>query len=392
MKTKVLHITDSFGGASWLFNLLLHTRVSLCVIAAENFVQGEFCNKDFEYLENPFTRLKKYERSLNKYSIDIFEKSLLYLVCILWANFNRHIKRRLDAGEINIVHAHFAPVACRYVKLIKKYNIPFIVSFYGYDYESVPYNDKNYYKKYNELFNDADLFLCEGPHGASILAKLGCPVSKIKVVKLGIEINKIQYYKREKRESSLQLIQIASLRQKKGHYFTLNAFKMALETCPNMHLTLIGNGDAQIKLYIEEFIKSNGYENKIAFLNSIDYKTIHDYFKGFDVFIHPSCYAKDMDCEGGAPIVILDAQATGLPVIATSHCDIASEVIDGKTGLLTPEMNIEDLANSIIRFYSMDNNEYIYFSENARKHVEEEYNIEKNSKYLSDIYFNLLIK
>ena len=167
---------------------------------------------------------------------------------------------------------------------------------------------------------------------------------------------------------------------------------MALETCPNMHLTLIGNGDAQIKLYIEEFIKSNGYENKIAFLNSIDYKTIHDYFKGFDVFIHPSCYAKDMDCEGGAPIVILDAQATGLPVIATSHCDIASEVIDGKTGLLTPEMNIEDLANSIIRFYSMDNNEYIYFSENARKHVEEEYNIEKNSKYLSDIYFNLLIK
>ena len=38
-----------------------------------------------------------------------------------------------------------------------------------------------------------------------------------------------------------------------------------------------------------------------------------------------------MDCEGGAPIVLLDAQATGLPIISTKHCDIPDEVSHKKS-------------------------------------------------------------
>ncbi len=61
----------------------------------------------------------------------------------------------------------------------------------------------------------------------------------------------------------------------------------------------------------------------------------------------PVATLKDMDCEGGAPVVLLDAQATGMPVISTTHCDIPDEVVHGETGLLSPEKDVGALAELI---------------------------------------------
>ena len=94
-----------------------------------------------------------------------------------------------------------------------------------------------------------------------------------------------------------------------------------------------------------------------------------DFLAGFDVFIHPSCHAPDGDHEA-TPVILLEAQATGLPVIATDHFDLPLEVIHGRTGLLAPENDPVALAGHIRRFYWMENAEYQMFSHNARQHVE----------------------
>jgi glycosyltransferase involved in cell wall biosynthesis len=57
-------------------------------------------------------------------------------------------------------------------------------------------------------------------------------------------------------------------------------------------------------------------------------------------------------------VVLLDAQATDMLVIATTHCDIPSEVIQNETGLLTPEKDVEGLTNSIRYFCELDNAPY----------------------------------
>lgn len=83
---------------------------------------------------------------------------------------------------------------------------------------------------------------------------------------------------------------------------------------------------------------------------------------------------------GGAPVVLLNAQATGMPVISTVHCDIPEEVINGETGLLTQEKDIDSLSESIKVFYNMDNNEYQTYCHNARVHIEENYDSIKKLK------------
>ena len=123
---------------------------------------------------------------------------------------------------------------------------------------------------------------------------------------------------------------------------------------------------------------------------AVNYETLYKTLEGYDVFIHPSCYADDRDCEGGAPVVLLDAQATGMPVIATRHCDIPDEVVHQKTGMLSNEKDIVGLAQSIEYFYNIDDRMFQAFSNNARNHVEENYNIVENSKNLRSIYTGIL--
>jgi colanic acid/amylovoran biosynthesis glycosyltransferase len=88
--------------------------------------------------------------------------------------------------------------------------------------------------------------------------------------------------------------------------------------------------------------------------------------------------------------VLLDAQATGLPIISTTHCDIPEEVVHGRTGLLTPESDAEALAGSIETFYKMPEETYSVFSRQAREHVVSEYDIATNARQLLAEYKRVL--
>ena len=62
-----------------------------------------------------------------------------------------------------------------------------------------------------------------------------------------------------------------------------------------------------------------------------------------------------------------------MPVLATYHCDIPEEVIDGETGILVDENAVDDLAIAIQRFYEMEEIEYHAYGRRARVHVGRHY-------------------
>jgi colanic acid/amylovoran biosynthesis glycosyltransferase len=298
------------------------------------------------------------------------------------------LKFWLTKNKIQLIHAHFAHVGWETLKLKETLKLPLIISFYGYDYQSVPFKYPIWKKRYQNLFEKVDKIICEGNNGKKILTEMGCKASKIEVCNLGIETEKIPMKERNKKENSLRLVQIANMVDKKGHIYTIKAFSLALKNCPEMHLTLIGSG--KNKTQIIQLIHDEGISQNVTIIERIDYSKLHDILYNFDIFIHPSCYTEDMDCEGGAPIVLLDAQATGLPIISTYHCDIPDEVIHNQTGLLASEKNIAELSSHISRFYFMSQIDYNTFSINARMHVEEKFNINKNANNFINIYQALL--
>ena len=142
--------------------------------------------------------------------------------------------------KIELIHCHFANMGWHFLELKKLTGLPFAVSFYGFDYESLPYSFPVWKKRYEELFKVADKFICEGKFGGSILERQGCPREKIEIVPLGVETDKIPFKLRQKKENELHLLQLANYAEKKGHVYALKAFIEAEKKCPNMTLTFVG--------------------------------------------------------------------------------------------------------------------------------------------------------
>ena len=379
---RVLHCFDKYLNSTmnWAYNAITHTPDTQPVIAAPLIVKNQFYDKRFTYLFSKW----QWEFPSDEWAVSAEQRGAA------WFFRSQYWKKAfgsLKKEPPEIVHAHFAPVGCAVMELAQKKGLPFITSFYGADYERLPHKWPRFVAKYQKLFELSHLLVCEGEHGASILAKMGCPASKIRVVPLGIEFEKVVFIHREKPANQLMLLQAATFVPKKGHMTTLEAFRLAALNCPGIHLTLVGEPvDRNLVKEMRQFIAAHQLENQVAWLDFVDTRQFHRFLEGFDVFIHPSCYADDRDCEGGAPIVLLDAQATGLPVIATTHCDIPAEVLHERTGLLAPERDVVTLAAHIERFYRMGNAEYQMFSRNARSHVAQKFDVKNTGLQLRTIY------
>lgn len=384
MKMKALHLFHQYLNTTenWAFRLVKNLPDTQVLIGSKYFLRNNFYDNRFVYIEFPVKPIETTNRTLLIRGFNWLVKHLLNI------SYPYFIRR--SGLDVDVMHAHFSFVGWDFLALAKKLKVPYVVSFYGFDYEWLPFNRPVWAKRYPILFQKADLFLCEGIHGAALLEKMGCPPEKIKVARLGVETGKISFWEREKKSGELSLLQIASMGEKKGHVYTVQAFLNTLQDCPNMTLTLVGSGPYEIKSQIMDLIQNAGAEKKVTFIDRIDFDCLYDFMHDYQVFIHPSCYAEDMDCEGGAPVVLLDAQATGMPVIATTHCDIPDVVSHGKTGLLTPEKDAVSLGQSIRNFYGMGNTEYQTFAKAARRHVEDNYDAKKNSVVVASYYLELL--
>ncbi len=390
-KLKVLHLFNSYlpQTENWAYNLLSALPNSEIHIGAKKYLKNNFYNPQFHFTDNLFGPFDQIDRRLDKKNIsDLLKKLALQAMPLLFGNLEESLINYGKREKIQLVHAHFADNAWYFKNIARRLEVPFFVSFYGWDYEKLPHVKPEYAGHLKKLFKTADQFICEGRHGASVLAAHGCPEAKIAIVPLGIQPDKIDFIPRKKLPNQLKLVQIASFTEKKGHYYTIEALASIIQECPNIELTFIGNdNELRRREKLEQQVLKLDLSSHVHFLPAIDYADLYTTLGAYDVFIHPSCYAEDRDCEGGAPVVLLDAQATGMPIISTTHCDIPDEVIHKQTGLLSTEKNILELVQNIKVFYQMDNDTYQCFARNGRNHVEKNYDISKNAlglKYLYD--------
>jgi colanic acid/amylovoran biosynthesis glycosyltransferase len=104
-----------------------------------------------------------------------------------------------------------------------------------------------------------------------------------------------------------------------------------------------------------------------------------------DAFLHHSVIATDGDQEG-IPISIMEAMASGLPVISTVHSGVPELVVeDGVTGFLVPERNLERYTSALERLLECGTEVGI----KARSRVEERFNLDIQNAALRQIYGRL---
>jgi colanic acid/amylovoran biosynthesis glycosyltransferase len=379
---RVLHLFDRYlpHTMNWAFRLLHAMPRTEIAVAAPWMVRNEYFTPDFQYFIPPWQggagRLPTDEWQQRRLA-DLLIRTEKYLpVYRFW------LEKQLRGQPPDLLHAHFAPIGYHYLPLARRLKRPLVVSFYGYDYESLPWRRPVWRQRYRTLFDQAAWITCAGPHGRDLLLSYGAPAEKLRVSPMSVDTRDFSFYPAEKPAHTLRLVQVATFTEKKGQLDTLEAFRLALPRAPGLTLTFAGEAyDQALYAEIAARIRKYQLEQQATLHPVVSQAQMPAFLRQFDVCIHPSKYSAQRDCEGG-PVTILEAQAVGLPVISTSHFDIPSEVLHGRTGLLAPEGDVEALAAHILTFYQMEAPAFQQYRLQARAHMEAHFEVRKTAEKL----------
>jgi colanic acid/amylovoran biosynthesis glycosyltransferase len=296
--------------------------------------------------------------------------------------------RETSRREGNVLfHAHTGWEGARTVHLRRALGIPHITSFYGRDASVLP--RKAYWRAlYKKLFREGDLFLAEGAHMRDVLVRIGCPREKIRVVHLGVDLSRIPFAMREPgRDGEVVGLIAASLREKKGIPYALEAVARVAPRWPALRIRVVGDGPMRRK--IEERIKRPDLTGKVELLGYRDFDFYVKELGRAHFLLSPSVTARDGDCEGGAPVCLIDAQAAGLPILATTHCDIPEVTVPNGSALLAAERDVEELAENLDVLLEKPDR-WAEMGRVGRAHVESEFDIRKQTDRIAEIYDEIL--
>ena len=250
----------------------------------------------------------------------------------------------------HILHAHFAWEAWRYRDLIRKLHIPLVTTFYGVDISRLP-KHQIWRQRYTTLFEMGRAFCVEGPHMAQCLRDLGCPGTKIKIIRIGVPVQEFQNNRTESPlahdSGRVNILFVGLTKEKKGAVYAIQSFFAAAKASPqSIHLHIIGDG--HYRSIVERAIKKTGAGSLVTLYGMVDVVDYRRLLTTMDIVLAPSITARSGDTEGGAPVTLIEAQASAIPVVATTHCDIPDVVIHGTTGLLAPEKNVAALTQNLL--------------------------------------------
>lgn len=112
-------------------------------------------------------------------------------------------------------------------------------------------------------------------------------------------------------------------------------------------LIIVGDGSERPR--IEQAIVEEGLDGRVHLAGKVSGAP---YYSAADVFSMPSFFDRDSDDIEGLGIVYLEAQAAGIPVIGTRSGGIPEALEDGKTGFLADELDVQGIADAIVRLKS----------------------------------------
>lgn len=152
--------------------------------------------------------------------------------------------RRLRALQPTLVHSHFAPEGWRNIPAVGDVGACHVVSFYGYDVGHLPTVSRSWRRRYLELFDRVDLVLCEGEYMGRSVCALGCPDRKVRVHRLGVDLESIEFRPRHwDGDEPFRVLLAASFRPKKGLPDAIEALGL-LQDEVELDITIIGDATA----------------------------------------------------------------------------------------------------------------------------------------------------
>ena len=165
------------------------------------------------------------------------------------------------------------------------------------------------------------------------------------------------------------------------------AFARVAKSRPDIILHCIGNGNYAQQ--VRDILEKENVMKQCVFHGYLSYDAYLSILGKTDIVLAPSVTGADGDTEGGAPVVVTEAQAAGIPVAGSTHCDFPDIVVHNKTGLLCEEHDWEALAANLASLVD-DGVLRKNMGDAARARAAELFSIQKQVSSLNTLYRSLL--
>jgi glycosyltransferase involved in cell wall biosynthesis len=288
------------------------------------------------------------------------------------------LKNYLLSKRIDMVFAEYGMVGAMVTKACQLAGVPLIIHFHGADV---------YYRKnieefgvlYKEAFHYGSAFIAVSADMVARLKELGAPADKVYNASCGVDLEAFPLIDISK--SGRNFLAIGRFVEKKSPQSVVKAFKVVSDAVPRAKLWMVGDGP----LYEETslMLPALRIQHKVTLTGKQTPEEIRELMKNTRAFVQHSVTAGNGDSEG-TPVTVLEASSSGLPVVSTRHAGIKEAVINGITGFLVEEHDIEGMAQKMIELAESPELA-VKMGKAGREHMIANYNTDDRIAFLDSI-------
>jgi colanic acid/amylovoran biosynthesis glycosyltransferase len=324
MKPRVVHAVDHFLSRS-------ETFVYTIVMGHQQYEASVLCHARSHAEEFPFPRVHVQPKPVSRKSAAWWAAASIERATGR-SPWRRGVDAALSRTRPAVVHAHFGPTGCEMIPATRAAGLPLVTSLYGVDAAVLPYLPR-WRDLYARLFREGDLFLAEGPAMREKVIAAGAPPERTQIHPIALDLTK---YRRWSPDGQATVLFVGRFVEKKG----------LLASVPQARMTMVGGGGQEREA--RALTSHLGLGDSVEFLGMRPHADVIERLSAAAVFIHPSVTAGDGDSEGGAPTILLEAQAIGTPIVTTRHADIPHVVPAGSGVWLCDEHDVDALGRALV--------------------------------------------
>lgn len=251
--------------------------------------------------------------------------------------------RFLQSKRASVILAEYGPTGLEMLPVAKAAQIPLVVHFHGYDAFRADILE-SFGSKYPQLFEEAAQLIAVSKPMREQLISLGAPAEKVALVPYGIALDAFPL-------ASPQLqgpvfVAVGRLVPKKGPQITIQAFAEVVKQVPEAVLQFIGDGVEEEAC--RKLVDALGLAENVQFLGVKTPAEVKEALQNCRAVVLHSLHPADGDSEG-TPLSLIEAGACALPVVSTLHGGIPDLVLNGETGFLVAEGDVQAMADAVLR-------------------------------------------
>jgi glycosyltransferase involved in cell wall biosynthesis len=298
--------------------------------------------------------------------------------------------RLLGRRRPSLIHAHFGIEGAAALRMAVQLGIPLVTTFHGFDATLKTHAMLGspawfrYPLMRRKLAREGNLFLCASLFIRQKLLETGFPESRTHTHYIGVDCRTIR--PRADFEEKPLILHVARLVEVKGTRYLLRAFATVARKYHRVRLLIIGDGPLRRQLHA--LAASLGMRDRVEFLGALPHGAVLSWMRRAAMLVLPGIRTAT-GREEGLGMVLLEAAATGVPIVGSRVGGIPECMLEGETGFLVPERDADALARRMAELLE-DPVRRHRMGTAGRALVEDRFDIDRQTAVLENFYDSLL--